>query len=34
MAALDDGDTWVNEWAGAITCGMDVKVVPIFESGV
>lgn len=34
MAALDDGDTSVDERAGAVTCGLDVKAISIFESGV
>ena len=34
MAALDNGDTRVDEWAGAVTCGLDVEIITVFECGV
>lgn len=34
MAALDDGDTWIDERAGAVTRGLDVETITVFECGV
>lgn len=34
MTTLDDGDTWVDKRAGAVTRGLDLKAIPIFKGGV